>query len=169
MRYIGSIHTCLGVWQGCRLRSLPSSAIPQFLPVSRVSAICFSTSPPISFRKYGQLRSKQWSGGQDQHYMLIFKNWTHVRDCDAGPRKKNVHRCRDRFTRALFLSIHDRSGYFVELIVKDYNCESLLIWPAESTASKFDLYVHYKVLGGFATFWEKNVWGRYFGHRGFVS
>ena len=126
---VGSIHTCLGVWQGCRLRSLPSSAIPQFLPVSRVSAICFSTSPPISFRKYGQLRSKQWSGGQDQHYMLIFKNWTHVRDCDAGPRKKNVHRCRDRFTRALQLSIQDLSGYFTEFVTHDYVCDSLLIWP----------------------------------------
>ena len=37
---------------------------------------------------------------KDGIIMLIFKNWTHVRDCDAGPRKKNVHRCRDMFTRA---------------------------------------------------------------------
>ena len=45
----------LGVCAGCLCFSRPSSDSPQNLPVSRVSDIPVSSSPPISLRKYGQL------------------------------------------------------------------------------------------------------------------
>ncbi len=43
-------------WSGA---GLSSATPPQVRPVSRVSAICRSASPPISFRKYGQLQGKR--------------------------------------------------------------------------------------------------------------
>ncbi len=51
-----------GVCEGRRGWSavgLSSATPPQVRPVSRVSAICRSASPPISFRKYGQLQVRE--------------------------------------------------------------------------------------------------------------
>ena len=50
---------CLGVCVATLCLS-PESSTPHSLPVSRVRAIRVSSSPPTSFRKYGQLKIRRF-------------------------------------------------------------------------------------------------------------